>query len=225
MAYDLVNLTHWDAAQPVRSLSKQQWRIVGSDRVKMDAQRQHPFEDVKWRGDVLQPGFARPWTEAFDLDPLDHDDGPVLVPAEAPVHLGCLVEQDGANRACGDPKNARGDFADRTRRVKEIHKSRQGGQAHPRLFSRNGRKNGIQRVEFRSSEDGGNSNCAIAFKVLPNVGAGLGLHWITDSLSSRSRATVRVAPPPYPAVSVSPARTFSRSTSIGVRPRSDLKCQ
>lgn len=90
-----------DATMAVGAGGDEQRRIVGVDRIEMEAQRDHAVEQGLRRGDMLEAGFDRPGAKAGCFDALTHGDGAVLMPAERPVGGFVFVEQDRTHRLCG----------------------------------------------------------------------------------------------------------------------------
>jgi len=96
----------------VRASDYLQRRVVGSDIIHMNAQRDHPGRNlVRWLNMRL-PRFHRPWAEPIDLDTLLDCNRSVLVPTELPIRVRRFVEQDGAHRLCFWIDQGTSDLAD-----------------------------------------------------------------------------------------------------------------
>lgn len=96
-----------------------QRRVALVHRIQVHANRYHALQDFKRRLDLNQPGLDRPWAEPVRVDAFVDHDRAVLMPAERPVPLRRLVEQDRADRASFGPEHDSRDRADRSSRVEE----------------------------------------------------------------------------------------------------------
>jgi hypothetical protein len=61
-------------------------------------QSHHAGQQLKERFDMKHPALDTPIPETVNGDTLFHGNDPILMPAQGPVRLRCLVEQYGSDR-------------------------------------------------------------------------------------------------------------------------------
>jgi hypothetical protein len=66
--------------------------------IDMDPQGHHTRQQFKARFDMQHAALDTPGPETINRDALFHGNGAVLMPAQGPVRLGCLVEQYSSDR-------------------------------------------------------------------------------------------------------------------------------
>jgi hypothetical protein len=76
----------------------QQRSVIRRYRIEMDSDRDHSFNQIEGRFDMIDAVFSIPVFEAEDACSLVNGDCSILMPAQTPVGSRVFVEQDGPDR-------------------------------------------------------------------------------------------------------------------------------
>ena len=70
--------------------------VIHAAVIEVNSHRDHIFENFRWRLDLPHAGLPGPGIETGNVMPLGHGNYAVLVPAQRPVDVLNLVEEEGA---------------------------------------------------------------------------------------------------------------------------------
>jgi hypothetical protein len=99
-----------DSGKAVGAGGDEEGGVVLAGVVEVEAEGEHPLQNLERRDDVVDAGFVRPVGEAGSVDAGADGDGAVLMPAQRPVPLGRFLEEDGSDWAGGGAEELAGDF-------------------------------------------------------------------------------------------------------------------
>lgn len=98
-------------AQPMTAKGNLQRAVVAAAIIEVKTQGYHSLKDLYRWFDMDNAVLDRPRTEAVDVLAFTHSDGAVLMPGDAPVGFGSLIERHNTDGTRGFTKQHRGDTA------------------------------------------------------------------------------------------------------------------
>ena len=128
---DLCDAFLGDEPEPVRSRCNIERRVVRTDRVEMQANGDHGFDEVDGRRDVQPPLLHRPRAITWNIDAFGDLYGAILVPAERPIGCVALVEQQRPDWPSRRPDHAADIGRDRSARIQSLSVGRRDPQTGP----------------------------------------------------------------------------------------------
>jgi hypothetical protein len=178
----------------------------------MNPERDHPFEHLDWRADVMNTCLDGPRPESRRLDPRLHSDRQILMPGNAPVRFGRLVKQQGADGSGTVSQDGPNQFEKRLG-PGEVSDFGEGSKRIPHPIQRPVATKHILRIteavdrtpdrlNLVSTNDSGDDREAVAFEVgggggehrkLRNVEIGISLRLTTRALCPQSHRRVEIS--------------------------------